>query len=357
MNKTAMSALALALLFAMAAAARADDATSVRLIGTAPSGDDPVPKTFVLDLSVTKGDSAFQSTVTGWFAALPPDMSSDEVSGSCVRSECAVQVSVDGGKLSFSGDFTGARASSGRFSLTDDDGKAKAEGVTDFKPITGAVGDLGLLAPPDAVTATELRELLLWSDVNQGFNNADDVAPGDSERDGLASWQQSNSKPMTGLIFAADLAALRANAEAARKAAGWTKIEGDKQAWSAAYPAALLPKASGSGSERRFASADGKAVLVVGFDAPMSDDDFSALVDKLTAGGPGRSDQTYTRVNGDMTISYVENGMAVSAAYHDRASGLARLVFSRPKADDKTYELFDALVPDSLKVADDTPAP
>jgi hypothetical protein len=162
---------------------------------------------------------------------------------------------------------------------------------------------------------------------------------------------------MTGLILAADLRALRAHAEAARAAAGWTRIGGEAEGWSAGYPAALLPKASQAGREHRFASADGQAVLVVAVDPPVDDDAFAALTDKLTADRPGRSDNNYTRVNADLIQSYVEAGKAVTAVYHSRPGGLARLVFSRPAGQTDKWEMFDALLSSSFAVSDTVKAP
>jgi hypothetical protein len=351
-------AVALALTWALAGAALAEDgrsSRSIRLIGEAPGAVDPAPQKFVLDLELAQGDSAFQSEVTGWFAALPPAIASGEISGTCVRGDCALSVDLDNAKLSLTGDIAGPAApAAGRYVLTDDDSKTTGEGAVRFSPVAGPIGDLGALAAPGAVGAAELRDLLIWAGVDQGFSNADKTEPDDIELDGLAEWQQSQGKPMTGLIFASDLAALRAQAEAAKAAAGWTPFGDDKLGWSAAYPSRLLPKASQSGGEHRFLSADGRASLVVAFDPPMSDDQFSALVDKLTS-EPGHDHQNYTRVNGDMELTYVEKGMTVSTAYHNRASGLGRLVFSRPMAADKTYALFDAVLPESLKVKDDGP--
>lgn len=330
---------------------------SVRLIGEAAGAVDPAPRRFVLDLQLTKGDSAFQSDAKGWFAGLPPAVTSGEVSGTCVSNNCALSVEVADGKLSLSGDVgDGAAATAGRYVLADDEGKTLGSGAVRFTPVTGAIDTLGVLAPPGAVDAAELRDLLLWAGIDQGFSNVDGTgaAPDDIELDGLASWQQSQGRPMTGLIFASDLAQLRAGAEAARATAGWTAIGGDKQGWSAAYPARLLTRASEAGGEHRFVSADGRASLVVTFGPPMSDDDFSALVDKLSE-EPGHENRNYTRVNGDMLVSYVDKGQVVTAAYRNHARGLAKLVFSRPRADDATYAVFDAVLPESLKVGDDRP--
>ena len=68
----------LALVGLIGAPAWAETTHSVRLMGQAPEAKDPVPASFVLDLTLTKGDSPFQEDVSGWFAALPPGVGSAE---------------------------------------------------------------------------------------------------------------------------------------------------------------------------------------------------------------------------------------------------------------------------------------
>ena len=330
----------------------------MRLIGSAPTAEDPAAKAFVLDLSIAKGDGAFQETVTGWYAGLPPSSDSGEVTGSCVRNQCAVDVDQSDGKLSLTGDFTGGGASSGVFAVADDDGKPKTQGAASFSAVSGPIPGVGDLAAPGAVTGPELKSLLLGTGAVRPPGNADPPAmPDDSMRDALAVWQQSRGEPMTGLITTADLAALRQDTAAAKAKAGWTKIGDDKRGWSAGYPAALLPKASTSGAEQHFASADGKATLVVAMDPPLGDDDFSALVEKQTADAPGRSSNNYTRVNGDMTHTYVQDGHLTVAVYHNRAGGLARLVFTRPADKDDDWSLYDNVIASGFSVSDDLKAP
>jgi hypothetical protein len=236
-----------------------------------------------------------------------------------VRSQCAIDVDQSDAKLSLGGDFTGP-ASNGRFALTGDDDEVTAEGATRLAPLAGDIPGVGALAPPDAVGGAELKSLLEWSGIAVSSGNAEPPAlPDDTEREALAEWQNSQGEPMTGRITVSDLAALRSRAESVKSKDGWTRIGDERAGWSAAYPAALLPKASASGAERRFANADGKAVLVVPMEPGLSDDGFSALVDKLAADAPDRSDKAYTRVNGDLDLSYVEAGRKVTVACHNRA--------------------------------------
>jgi hypothetical protein len=331
--------------------ARADPPpASVRVTGEIAGAADPVPARFVLDLRLAPGASDFQSEVSGWFAALPPTVASGAVDGSCVRRECAVSADLDAGKLEINGDLAAPAASSrGRFALTDADGKTLAKGELSLAPLAGPVADLGPLAPPGAVSRQELRELLLWSDIGQGFDNVSDFEPGDIERDGLAGWQQSLGRPMTGLIFAADLVGLRAHAAATKSRVGWTELSDKARGWRAGYPLRLMPQASQDGGRRRFGSGDGKATLSISVDPALDDDGFDHFVDQHTA-GQGRANQSYARVNDEFVISYNEGGSVVSAAYYNRKRGLFSLEFRRPASDDADYELFDQLEPESFKV-------
>jgi hypothetical protein len=348
--------LALAALLAARATGVAADETPqvVRLLGSAPTAEDAPAKVFVLDLRLRKGEGAFQKTVSGWYAALPPQVGSGSVSGTCVHSACAIDIDQDEGKLSLSGDLAGA-ANEGRFAVSEDD-KVKAEGMVRFAPLAGEVPGVGALAAPDAVSGAEFKSLIEWTGSNVSFGNADPPEwPDDSQREALASWQNSAGEPMTGLITVADLATLRANAKAAQAKAGWTPLGGI--GWSAGYPAALLPKTSTNGPERRFASPDGQAVLTVEVGPGVSDDDFSALVEKLTADSDARKENNYTRVNNDLDLSYVEGGHRYVVACHNREGGMVRLTFSHPAGADEAWSLYDVVLPTQLSVSDDLKAP
>lgn len=338
--------------------ARAEDAPRpLRLVGEAPTAEDPAPRRFVIDAEIKPGDAAFQSTIEGWFAALPPAVGSGEISGSCVEARCALSADLDNGKIALTGDFAGdGPPGAGRFVLKDDDEKTVGQGAVSFSPTTGAIAGVGELAAPDAVSATELAELLMWNGSETGFSNVDKDWPDDFEREALATWQGSNGRPATGLILVADLAELRAKTAEAKAAAGWTALGGAALGWMAGYPAKLLPKASREGTEQRFDSADGKARLVVAIDPPLDGDGFGALVDKLTEDLPGQEDRSYTRVNDDMEISYREGGVITSAYYHNREGGLARVVFTYPADQGGTYDLYKIVLPRSLKVTDDLKA-
>lgn len=349
MDRIWIAILAAGALALPARAAFAEEARSLRLTGEAPALADPAPKRFILDLMVTPGDAPFKSEVSGWLAALPPDTGSGEVTGSCVEDACAVSADLDEGKLALTGPLmarTGPIAGKATF------GDGGPTGEARFTVVTGATTELGDLAAPGALSAGELRELLLWNGAPAGFSNIEgDGPPSDSERGALAVWQGSTGRPATGLIFAQDLQALRQGAEAEKAKGGWTPIGDPARGWSAGYPAALLPQASGSGQERRFQSADGKAQLVMAIEPARSDEAFDALVEEETADHPGREDVGYTRVNGDMEVSYTEKGVRMAKAFHARPGGLARLIYSYP-AGDEAYAKYETILVRSLKVTD-----
>lgn len=346
-------AIVLAGALALAGLARAEDAgRPLRVIGEAPGAADPAPKRFVIDAEIKAGDAAFQSTVHGWFAALGENPTSGEVEGSCVEARCALSVDLDEGKLAITGDLAGPGApGGGQFVLKsdEDDAKAKSQGPVSFTAIRGPIDSVGELAAPDAVSGREFGELLLWSGNGGGFSNADDPWPDDTQREALASWQGSNQRPVTGLITVADLQALRASAQAAKAKAGWTPLGGRAQGWSAGYPAALLPKAGPPGAERRFESADGKAVLVVTVGPALADAAMDALMDEIK----GHEGVNYSRVNDDLEYDYEEKGVVTSGAYHGQEHGSVKLVFSYPSAAADTYAEYKTILPKSLRVEDD----
>lgn len=144
---------------------------------------------------------------------------------------------------------------------------------------------------------------------------------------------------------------------AAKKAAGWTALGDTAHGWSAGYPAALLPNATHAtgkgGPEQRFASADNKAALVVAVGPPMSDSDFDAFVDKISADRDSRTEVNVTRANGDLEVRYVEGGVVTVSAFHNRAGGLARIEFTYPDKGGEAYAPYETIVQHGLMVTDD----
>jgi len=337
------------------ASAQAPATKTLRLLGQAPTASDPATKTFIIDAQVTPGDSDYQTTIDGWFASYAEPAMSGEVSGNCVQTKCVLSAEIENGKFVLTGDFGDAAGPvTAHFVVKDGDDKTVQEGVAIVAPLAQPIPGLGQLAAPDAINEIQLDDLLVWNDQNVSAGSPpSDEPPSSSQREALAAWQEQKGRLATGLIFTTDLTELRADADAARKKAGWTPLGDAAHGWSAGYPAAVLPKASRAGAEQHFASADGKATLVVAVDPPMTSDAFDSFVDKVSADRDGRSDVNTVRVNGDLEMSYVERGVATTAAYHNRDGGLARLVFTYPVKTKDLYEPFETILQHSLTVTDD----
>lgn len=327
----------------------------LRLVGAAPDVHDPLPTAFVIDARLKPGDGEFQSTLEGWFAAIAAPAASGEVSGTCVEKHCALTVDLDGSKLAFTGDFADAAGPvPARFVLKDDQDKPVQTGAATLTPLAGAVPELGVLAAPDAIDQAGFVDLLMWAHETVAAGSApSDPVPGSFEHEALATWQGEKGRLATGLIFVADLDQLRAERAAAIKAAGWTPLGDAAHGWSGGYPAALLPRADPAGAEQRFASADGKARLVVAVDAPMSSDAFDAFVETTSADRAGRNHVNTTRVNGDLEVRFEEAGVVTVAAYHNREGGLARLVLTYPADRGDTFEPFEVILQRQFQAGDD----
>ena len=328
---------------------------SLRLIGASPDAHDPAPTAFVIDARLKPGDGEFQSTLEGWFAAIAAPAGSGEVSGTCVEKRCALTVDLDGSKLALTGDFADAAGPvPARFVLKDDQDKPVQTGAATLNPLPGAVPGLGALAAADAIDEADFDDLLMWAHETASAGSApSDPVPSSYQHEALATWQQEKGRLATGLIFAADLDQLRAERAAARRSAGWTPLGDAAHGWSGGYPAALLSKVDPAGAEQRYASADGKARLVVSVDPPMSSDAFDAFVETATADRPGRDHVNTTRVNSDMEFRFEEGGVVTVAVYHNREGGLARLVLTYPAARSHTFEPFEVILQRQFKVGDD----
>jgi hypothetical protein len=326
----------------------------LRVLAEAVSSVGGLHPRFVIDAVITPGDSAFHSDVTGWFAALPPGAGSDTIEGSCVEAQCALSGNLATGKMALSADLAGdGPPAAVRLILSDDDGRKIGESVMRLTPVNGPIPGLGELAPPDAIGAVELSDILMWNGSPPGFSNGDDGPVGWLQRQALAEWQASHGRPANGLVLKADLAELRHQADKAKAAAGWAAMGDPSHGWTAGYPAALLPRTiSGPPGEKRFTSNDGQATLVVAVGPPMSDADFDAFVERQVADRPGVENRSYTRVNGDMEITYEEKGQVVAAAYHNRRGGFARVEFTHPVSRKQTFATFDTILPRSLHVTD-----
>ena len=233
-----------------------------------------------------------------------------------------------------------------------DDDKVAGQGSVSFSAVQGPIDQLGELAAPDAVSAAEMGDLLMWNGSSEGPPDADEAWPTSDQHEALASLQTVDGKVGTGLILVSDLQTLRAKTKDAKAAAGWTPLGDEAQGWTAGYPATLLPKASRNGAERRFESADGKAVLVIAIEAPLSGDAFDEAFEKAKADEPGKDVQGYTRVNNDFEINIRRSGVTTTMVYHNREGGLARLEFSCPD-DSDAFAPFKDILSHSLVVKDE----
>lgn len=351
------SAIGLGLMLALSGnAARAEPAGhSLRLLGAAPSAQDPAPSSFALDLRIKPGDGEFQSAVEGWFASIVAPAGSGEVSGSCVEKRCALTLELSSGKLALTGDILDpAGEVPARFVVKDDQDKAVQTGTASLGVLTGTVPGLGALAAPDAINGDDLDDLLMWGQQTVASGSPPgDGPPAGYQRESVGSWQSGKERLATGLIFEADLAELKADRAAAEKVAGWTTINETAHGWTAGYPGALLPVTSSSGAERRFASADGKAVLTIAIDPPKSSDAFDAFVESVTGSREGRSQVNITRTNGDLQARYEQGDIVTVAAYHNRDTGFARIVYTYPVDRAEAFEPFDMIVQREFKVTDE----
>jgi hypothetical protein len=349
------AALGVALTLAPSVRAGAEPAgRPVRIVAEAVTLIGGLQPRFVIDAKITPGGSAFNSEVHGWLAALPPGSGSDTLEGSCVEAQCAVTAALSSGKMALSADLAGdGPPGMGRLILSDDDGRKIGESAMKLTVITGPVPGLGELAPVDAVSALELSDILMWSGSPTDFSHVEEGPVGWLQRQALAEWQAEQHHHANGLILKDELAQLRQRADKAKKAAGWAAMGDPPHGWTAGYPAALLPKAQVvNRREKRFTSLDGRAVLMVAVQPPMSPKAFDTFVAQQTADRPGVTNRSYTRVNNDMEITYQAGGKVVSAAFHNRPAGFARLEFSRPVDEAQTYAAFDTILPRSLRVTD-----
>lgn len=325
----------------------------LRVLGEVVSPREGMPGRFVIDATLEpEGEDPFKTRMEGWLATLGEDPKGDDIEGACVEARCALTVDLGYEMLSISADLAGPGApGGGRVILTDQEG-AKHEAQVRFTSIAGPVAGLGELAPPDAVRSVEMSDLLLWNGFATGFSNDFDDEPIDwLQRGSIRDWQAAQQRPGAGLVLVDDLARLRADAKAAKAAAGWTPLRGP--GWTAGYPAAILSKVETLGRERRYSSPDGQKVLVIAIDPPMDEAAWDAFVDRMTDDRPGVDRHGYTRVNDDMEISWDEKGRTVHAAYHNREGGLARVEYSAPATDETEAPDLAAILPRALVVTGD----
>lgn len=341
-------ALTLALI---AAPAMAEDAPrSLRLVGSAPIGEGGAAQRFAIDALIEDGDGPLQTRVEGWLAGIDPVADGapavmGEVEGACVDDRCALSAGLGERKLLLSGDLTKPGASTGKVVLQDSADKVVAEGPASFTPFADTLPGVGRLVAVGAVTGQDLAEPLLWAGFPTGYANTDDDPPAEYERKAFAAWQAAKGRHPTGLFTVDDLAALRAEAAAAKTAAGWTPLP-LSGGWKAGYPAAMLRSLSvaSTPSERRYASDDGKASLLTRTDAPMDDDAWDAFIKAETSTADGRETHGYMRVNDDFELNYTRGDRTTAAYYFNGDKGLRRMEFSYPTADDERWSRWSEIL-------------
>jgi hypothetical protein len=321
------------------------------------------PSHFVIDAIAKPGFERGETEVSGWFAsAAPPLNDSGEVAGKCAQGRCELTADLDGRKITFSGALIGATGSvQGRFEVSGDlAAEQLTKGSATFTLFTDTVPGLGDLVKPDAIDSRELDDLLLWAAISPAFGD-DRSHPIESfQHEHIASWQQSNERPINGLLLVEDLELLKDQRDKAQKAAGWKTVGGVDQGWSAGYPTALLPVASRKGAEQHFASADGKAELVVEIGPALSDDDFDALSDRLHEEASTTADANtlnFARTGPDIDYAYTKAGKAFESVYYNRKRGLARLTYVHPAGEGPLSDIAGPIA-GSLRMSDaDSAAP
>jgi len=351
-----MTAAALGVL-AASGAARAGEVTTMRLIVDAPTI--PGATRFVIEAEVDSDDNGAHSDVKGWFSALPPKAGSGALDGHCLGQRCELSVDLDPVKVKLSGDMvTQSGSGKGVLEATNDQAPGSPiKGDATFAPVPDSIPGLGGRVKPEALDSLAFADLLLWAAGATDVGDDDSHPISDSQLESLGSWQRENHRPVIGVLFTGDLDLLTRQRADAQKAVGWVPLGGPAQGWSAGYPSKLLSPAGRVGAEQRFASADGKAVLVIAIDPPLSDEDFTAFVDKQTQDRPERSEVNYGRSGDDLNMSYVEKDQSVTAVYFNRKGALVRLTYTCPKGDNP-YAAVESQVTLSLRASDDAkPAP
>jgi hypothetical protein len=81
------------------------------------------------------------------------------------------------------------------------------------------------------------------------------------------------------------------------------------------------------------------------------------MLEPETAGRPVRSQNNYTRVNGDLIQTYMENDRRTLALWRSRDGALGELVFKRPADKSDDWSLYDNVIASSFSVSDTLKAP
>jgi len=139
----------------------------------------------------------------------------------------------------------------------------------------------------EALSETErkaVQDALVWTG---DYNGVVDGAFGKRTRDSILAYQANAKTPTTGVLDAAQIAALVATAEKAKAAAKFQIIADDKTGIRIGAPLKLLDKRTSAAGSSRLASADGAMTLELA-SVGGPDVNLSALYARLIADAPGR---------------------------------------------------------------------
>ena len=311
----------------------------------------PRPAGFVIDAVISKGYEPLQSQVSGWFSALPPDAASDDISGSCIEDRCVLNVDLEDGKLSLTGDFAkaGATAFQGRAILSESYGdtpKGEAPATYTSSWATTFPASAGW-RPTGAVGEHELAALAVWAGATYGFNYTDDGPPGDMERDALGQWQAGGraAGPGPDPGRPARRPARRGGRREGQGALDARRGQGLEGGLSRRPAVAGGPRplrlGRRQGEHRLFGVGAGRRRRL------------GRAVDEAHAEDDGRDVQGYTRVNDDMEVTMLEGGTRTFVVLHRRKGGVAKMVLTYPNEAPGGLDAYEAILPREFMVTDE----
>ncbi|MFA5120242.1 hypothetical protein [Zavarzinia sp.] len=257
----------------------------------------------------------------GFIASLGPTEGFAALGGDCLLDHCV---------------FTGNFSTGGRVVLDVDlrDGKpngrfAVAADVYDVPTVHGTLEFVGPAAPDVEVPEDDLIHALALA----GFI-LDDYEG--NPRMALAAWQKDRGRAPVGPLGAGDWAALKAEADKAAEAAGWTELRDAKAGYVLTYPAKLLVKDEAiKGGGRRLSSADGRFRVEITTAKPFADAAMEDTYNKLVAEKKGRNVQFASLSGPWLEVKAVEKGEVEWTRIENDEAGMRRLVFRFPEDGDQ----------------------
>lgn len=156
-----------------------------------------------------------------------------------------------------------------------------------------------------------VQDALVWSGLYVGTV---DGAFGKRTRDSILAWQTSVNAPATGLIDAAQLAALKALLQKERAGVGFQTFIDARTGVRIGAPLKILDKRGQNGGDPVLSKADGSVTLVLHANAG-SETDFAALYAQIGAERPGRK-VTYKAMKPDSF--FVVSGEEAARKFYTR---------------------------------------